>query len=145
MKLTIRRIGNSFGAIIPREALDRWRVGEGDMVEIDESGIRPARSGLSKTELNELRLERAMQVVRCFAPREIRAKGLANLHRWKRSGSWGPAYGEWDEILRDDDDGRLFAAMLGRDEDSVRLRQSAPYVGLLPESLVREMNEKVAS
>lgn len=145
MRLTIRRVGNSLGAIIPKEALDRWGVGDGDVVEIDEGGIGPARRGISKAELNELRLERAMQVVRRFTPREIRAKALANLHRWKRSGSWGSAYDEWEKILRDSDDGRLFAAMLGRDEDSFRLRQSAPYVGLLPESLVREMNEKVSS
>ncbi|HEX4780160.1 MAG TPA: hypothetical protein VH301_05365 [Usitatibacter sp.] len=145
MKLTIRRIGNSLGAIIPRAALDQWGVREGDELELDAGRIGPARSRLSKADLNELRLERALAVIRLFSPREIRAKGLANLHRWKRAGSWGPAYDEWERILEDPDDGRLFAAMLGRDEDAVRLRQSPPYVGLLPEALVREMNEKVPS
>lgn len=145
MKLTIRRIGNSLGAIIPRGVLERLGLGEGDLLEVDERSLGAVRSGLSKPDLDQLRLERALAIVRHFTPGEIRAKGLANLHRWKRAGSWGRAYDEWEDILRDSDDGRLFAAMLGRDEDSVRLRQSAPYVGLLPEELVREMNEKAAA
>ena len=131
MKLTIRRIGNSLGAIIPKATLDGWGVGEGDELELREDGITPIGGGPSKSDLNELRLQRALAVVRDFTPREIRAKGLANLHRWKANGAWAKAYDEWTRILKDPDDGRLFAAMLGRDENAVRLRQSAPYVGLL--------------
>ena len=145
MKLTIRRIGNSLGAIIPKSALDGWGVGEGDELHVDDAAIARARKALSKADLNELRWERALAVVRQFTPREIRAKGLANLHEWKRAGAWSRAYAEWEEILRDPDDGPLFAAMLGRGEDYVRLRQSAPYVGLLPESSVRRMNEEASS
>jgi len=144
MRLTVRRIGNSLGVIIPKEVLGRWGVHEGEALELGEGGIGPARAGLSKADLDELRLERSLEIVRRFTPREIRAKGLANLHRWKAQGSWGKVYDEWEEILRDPDDGRLYAAMLGRDERSVRLRQSIPYVGLLPQELVREMNAKVA-
>ena len=145
MKLTIRKIGNSLGVIIPKTTLDRWGVGEGGELELKEDRIAPVVEGLSKSDLNELRLERALAVVRAFSPREIRAKGLANLHRWRANGAWASAYDEWEEILRDPDDGRLFAAMLGRDENSVRLRQSAPYVGLLPDALVRAMNEEIAA
>jgi len=43
----------------------------------------------------------------------------------------GPVYSEWQTLLDDTNDGALFAAMLGRDEHSNRLRQSPPYVGLL--------------
>jgi antitoxin component of MazEF toxin-antitoxin module len=144
MRLTVRRIGNSLGVIIPKDVLERWNVREGEALELGEAGITPAREGLSKADLDELRLERSLEIVRRFTPREIRAKGLANLHRWKAQGSWGKVYDEWEEILRDRDDGRLYAAMLGRDERSVRLRQSIPYVGLLPQEVVREMNAKVA-
>ena len=35
-------------------------------------------------------------------------------------------------------------AMLGRDENAVRLRQSAPFVGLLPKEQVRKLNEEAA-
>ena len=80
-----------------------------------------------------------------FTPRRIRAQSLANLHRWKKAGSWISAYDEWKAILESDDDGELFAAMLGRDERSNRLRQSAPYVGLLPADVVRQLNEEASA
>jgi hypothetical protein len=102
------------------------------------------RAGFTKSDLDALRLERAFEIIRRFTPQEIRAKGLANLLRWKSNGTWCSAYDEWEAILEDPDDGRLFAAMLGRDEDSVRLRQSAPYVGLLSPDVVRAMNKKIA-
>lgn len=144
MDLTLRRVGNSLGIIIPRPLLERWGLGEGDAMEAGESGITPPRGATSKSDLDDLRLERALEIVRRFSPRQIRAKSLANLHRWRGIGSWGKVYDQWLEIVRDPDDGRLYSAMLGRDEDAVRLRQSAPYVGLLPADVVRAMNEKVA-
>jgi antitoxin component of MazEF toxin-antitoxin module len=145
MKLRIRKIGNSLGVIIPKSALDKWGLAEGGELDLKEDRIVPVGRGFTKSDLDELRLERALAIVRLFTPREIRAKGLANLHRWKAGGTWNAAYEEWKGILADPDDGRLFAAMLGRDQDSVRLRQSAPYVGLLPQDVVREMNEKIAA
>jgi hypothetical protein len=42
------------------------------------------------------------------------------------------------------DDGELFAVLLGRDERSNRLRQSPPYVGLLPREQVERLNEEAA-
>jgi len=104
----------------------------------------PLRAGFTKFDLDALRLERAFEIVRRFTPQEIRAKSLANLYRWKSNGAWCGAYDEWQAILEDPDDGPLFAAMLGRDEDSVRLRQSAPYVGLLSPEIVKEMNGRIA-
>ena len=43
MKLTIRRIGNSLGVIVPKTALEIWGIGEGDTLELTERGI-----GISK-------------------------------------------------------------------------------------------------
>lgn len=143
MQTRIRRIGNSLGIIIPRTLLERWDLGEGDVLEAGEHGIAPRRE-TRKADLDELRLARAHEVVRRFSAREIRAKSLANLHHWRSIGSWGPVYDEWLAIVSDADDGRLYAAMLGRDENATRLRQSPPYVGLLPPEVVRAMNEKVA-
>ena len=100
--------------------------------------------GFSHRELDELRRSLAVAVVERHTPREIRAQILANLYRWKQAGVWGPAYEEWRAIASDDDDGRLFAAMLGRDAEAVRMRQSAPFVGLLPKEEVRRLNEKAA-
>jgi len=40
--LKVRRIGNSLGAILPNEVLQRLRVGEGDELFVieDETGVR---------------------------------------------------------------------------------------------------------
>lgn len=146
MKLTLRRVGNSLGVILPKAVLRTWGLEEGDTLELTESGIRPAsRAGFSQQDLDELKRELALAVVRRFTPREIRAQSLANLHRWKRQGVWVSAYDEWWELIERGDDGELYAAMLGRDEWANRLRQSPPYVGLLPREEVRKLNEKAAA
>jgi len=146
MKLTLRRIGNSLGVLLPKAALRTWGLEEGDTLELTENGIRPSsRAGFSQQTLDELKRDLALAVVRRFTPREIRAQSLANLHRWKRQGMWVSAYDEWRELIDRDDDGELYAAMLGRDERANRLRQSPPYVGLLPREEVRKLNEKAAA
>jgi len=145
VKVAVRRIGNSLGVLLPKATLDAWGVGEGDALHLTEHGLRPAgRGGFMHHELDELRRTMALEVVRRFTPREIRAQILANLHRWRRQGVWGAAYKEWQDIAEGLDDGELFAAMLGRDENAVRLRQSAPFVGLLPKEQVRKLNEEAA-
>lgn len=145
MKIRVRRIGNSLGVLIPKVTLESWGVAEGDELELGPQSIRPrARGGFSYQTLDELRRSIALAVVRRHTSKEIRAQILANLHRWKDRDVWGPAYDEWRNIATDGDDGRLFAAMLGRDEDAIRLRQSAPFVGLLPKEEVRRLNEEAA-
>jgi len=146
MKLTLRRIGNSLGVILPKAVLQSWGLEEGDTLVLTESGIRPSsRAGFSQQTLDELKRELALAVVRRFTPLEIRAQSLANLHRWKRQGMWVSAYDEWRELIERGEDGELYAAMLGRDERANRLRQSPPYVGLLPREEVRKLNEKAAA
>jgi antitoxin component of MazEF toxin-antitoxin module len=146
VKVPLRRIGNSLGVILPRATLEAWGVGEGDALELTEQGLRPpVRGGFSHQELDELRLALSLAVVRSHTPREIRAQILANLHRWERQGTWVSAYDEWRRIAQSEDDGVLFAAMLGRDEDAVRLRQSMPYVGLLSQAEVRALHEKAGA
>jgi antitoxin component of MazEF toxin-antitoxin module len=146
MKLAIRRIGNSFGVIVPKAVLEGWGVGEGDQLELTDRGIRPAaRAGFAHDTLDELKRFIALAVVRSFTPRQIRAQILANLYRWKSQGMWVSAYDEWRELAQQDDDGALFAAMLGRDENAVRLRQSMPFVGLLSQEEVRRLHEEAAA
>ena len=48
-------------------------------------------------------------------------------------------------IARRGDDGELFAAMLGHDDTATRLRESMPFVGLLPQSEVRRLHEEAAA
>jgi antitoxin component of MazEF toxin-antitoxin module len=143
MKVAVRRIGNSLGVIVPKPVLESWGVGEGDELELTARGIHPvARRGLSHEALDELKRSIALAVVRQFTPREIRAQILANLHRWRRQGAWVSAYDEWQDIVARGDDGELFAAMLGRDDNAVRLRQSMPFVGLLSQADVRRLHEE---
>lgn len=146
MKLVLRRIGNSLGIIIPKALLATWGLGEGDHLALTGGSIHAAaRSGFSHDALDELKRSIALAVVRRFTPREIRAQILANLHRWQSQGVWVSAYDEWRQIAQADDDGALFATMLGRDERAVRLRQSMPFVGLLSQDEVRKLHEEAAA
>jgi antitoxin component of MazEF toxin-antitoxin module len=143
VKLRIRRIGNSFGVIIPKATLDAWGVGEGNSLELSGDRIRPLRQSVPAHEvLHELKRKLAVAVVERFATNFIRRHGLACLRRWKERGTWVSAYDEWKSILESNDDGELYLAMLGRDERSNRLRQSPPYVGLVPRDEVRRLNEE---
>ena len=142
----IRRIGNSLGIILPKASLARWNVGEGGYLELTDRAIRPLSRRLSAHEiLDEHKRKLAAAVAARFPSALIRAQSLANLHRWKQNGAWVSAYDEWQRILEHGSDGELFTAMLGRDEQSTRLRQSAPYVGLLPREEVRRLNEEAAA
>lgn len=145
MKVAIRRIGNSLGVIVPKSVLEAWGAGEGDQLEVTARGIRPAgRRGLTHQALDELKRSIALAVVRQFTPNEIRAQILGNLHRWRRQGAWVSAYDEWQDIAERGDDGELFAAMLGRDDNAIRLRQSMAFVGLLSQEEVRRLHEEAA-
>ena len=145
MKIAIRRIGNSFGIILPKPTLDAWGVGEGDQLELTERDIRPARrGGFSHHELDEHKRRLAAAVASGFTAKHIRAHSLGNLHRWKARGTWGPAYDEWKHLLESADDGEMFAVLLGRDERANRLRQSPPYVGMLSREEVARLNEEAA-
>lgn len=146
MKLVLRRIGNSLGIIVPRATLADWKLAEGDHLELTPTAIRPpSGAGLSHEALDELKRSISLAVVKNFTPSQIRAQILANLHRWKAQGAWVTAYDEWQGIALSGDDGRLFATMLGRDAEAVRLRQSMPYVGLLSRSEVRQLHEQAAA
>ena len=143
MKLTLRRIGNSLGVIIPKDALVGLGLGEGDILELRLGGIRPAnRARRGNQELDNLKRAISLAVVRQFSPREIRAQILANLSRWRRQDLWISAYDEWRELAQANDDGDLFAAMIGRDEEAVRMRQSMPYAGLLSPREVKALNDE---
>jgi antitoxin component of MazEF toxin-antitoxin module len=146
MQLQIRRVGNSLGVILPKSVLTEWGVGEGDALELTQGGIAPsARGGRSHLMLDELKRLLSLAVIRHFSPQEIRAQSIANLYRWKRQGTWVSAYDHWTEILQRGSDGELFNAMLGRNDNSNRLRQSMPYVGLLSQEQVKEIYEEAGA
>ena len=143
MKAVIRRVGNSLGVLLPKSLLEAWGVAEGDFLDLSERGLQPRRQRPSAQErLDELKRLLAVAVARDFPPQQIRAQSLANLYRWKQQGTWVSAYDEWLQILESGSDGALFAAMLGRDQNSNRLRQSLPFVGLLSPEKVKVIYEE---
>ncbi len=108
--------------------------------------LHPSRKGgLSPRKLDELKRSIALAVVRDFAPAQIRAQILANLYRWRKQGAWVSAYDEWHDIAMRGDDGELVAMMLGPDDTATRLRNSMPFVGLLPQSEVRRLREEASA
>jgi hypothetical protein len=146
MKLVVRRVGNSLGVIVPKSSLDAWGVGEGDHLELTDRGIEPEKSpGLSHQALDELKRSIGLAVLGHFTLPQIRAQMLANLHRWQAQGAWVSAYDEWRALAQQPDDGALYAAILGRDDNAVRLRQSLPYVGLLSQAEVAKLHEEAAA
>ncbi len=146
MRSVVRKVGNSLGVLIPIEIARRWGVGYGDFLEIDENGIRPSRtSENAQTRLDNLKREISIRVLGSYDFPEIRAKALANLARWQANGVKGNAYEKWTNILRSKDDLALIQAMVGKSEESNRLRQSMPYTGMLPQDEVRRLREKATS
>lgn len=145
MRIAVRKIGNSLGVIIPKGFLDAWGVVEGETLEAGPHGIWPRRRApAGHAALDELKRAISIEVVSRHSPAEIRGKSLTNLRRWKAAGAWCSAYDEWRDILERADDGRLYAAMIGTDAASNRLRQSLPYVGMLPRDVVEKLREKAS-
>lgn len=66
------------------------------------------------------------------APADVIRFGLANLKRWKQSGVDCDDFRIWEEILRFVPQ-RLPDILSGSSEEAVRLRQSSPFAGLIPE------------
>jgi len=144
VKLKIRRIGNSLGILLPKEALLGWGLGEGDNLELGLKDIRPVRrTPRRKDELDAVNRSVSLAVIRQFSAREIRAQIRASLRQRRQQYDWDNACDEWESLARGKDDGALFAAMLGRDERAISRRQYLPYIELLSAAEVRALREGV--
>lgn len=96
-----------------------------------ETSIQNAQSVL-----DEMKLRLSIEALSRFPLDDIRRKSIANLQRWKNNGVWCDAYEEWLAIMSNGDDCDVVLVMTGRDDRGNRLRQSLPYVGLLPKEEV---------
>jgi len=140
MKLKIRRVGNSLGVLLPKDALLAWGLGEGDSLELSLNTIRPvARAPRRPNELDAVSRAIGLAVIRQFTAREIRAQIRATLSARRRQADWDESCDSWQLLARGKDDGALYAAMLGRDETSIGLRHNLPYADLLPAAQLREI------
>ena len=96
----------------------------------------PSRA-INKQEVQDRRkLAMARLIVEKFTVSDIRKRSLENIARWQKKGVWVSAFEEWRELLTSGADPQLLAVMTGLDENSNRLRQSAPYAGLLTQAEV---------
>lgn len=84
-----------------------------------------------QTLLDEKKLASAKRVLQLCTFDQIRLKSLANIERWKSQGTWVSAFDEWRLLMVQGTDQDIAAVMTGDDERCNRLRQSAPYVGLV--------------
>ena len=105
--------------------------------------LQPARN--LHDVLDSIKHKISCEVLATFPLHEIKAHSKANIQRWRANEAGDPVYDEWLEIIDDPDDTKLIAAMVGLSENSNRLRQSFPYVGLLPKSVVRKFNEEISA
>ena len=66
-------------------------------------------------------------------PDDVSRCGLENLERWQQRGLECDDFRIWEEILRFVPQ-RLPEILNGSSEEAVRLRQSSPFAGLIPEA-----------
>lgn len=85
---------------------------------------------------DQRKLRMATLIVERFPLDMIRSRSLENLDRWIKNGVWVSAFDEWRHLLTHGNDAQVIAVMTGLDQNSNRLRQSAPYAGLLTQSEV---------
>ena len=66
---------------------------------------------------------------------------LQNLKRWKaaRNGELAPSLLEWETILSSEPRHKIMAILVGTDENSMRLRSSSPFTGILTHEERREI------
>lgn len=95
---------------------------------MNEDGLRVVELPNDPARLDELMLRIAAAVVAEFPLEQIRARSIQNLERWRTAGTWGSAYDEWLALMREAPDAELLAAMLGRDDNSNRLRSRRPLL-----------------
>lgn len=81
--------------------------------------------------LDRKKLAMARLIAEKFKLSDIRQTSLGNIERWQTNGVWVSAFEEWRQLLTNGTDQQLLAVLTGQDENSNRLRQSAPYAGLL--------------
>lgn len=111
----------------------------GDDLDLTEHGIAVPQTAHAQARLDEVKHLISAAIVARFTPERIRQKSAENLRRWKASGAWCSAYDEWTALIETGSDAELLVAMLGHDDHANRLRQSMPYVGLLPQDEVRRI------
>ena len=91
-----------------------------------------AKIGAGAVDLDALKRALATAIVDSFPMDTIRQYSLANIERWNSQGVQSTIYEEWKMILLAETNEELRATITVESDRSVRLRQSPPFIGLLP-------------
>lgn len=95
--------------------------------------------------IDEFKRIAAIAVLEAADLSQIRAKSLKNLSRWNAAGVWVSAHDEWRRLMTTGSDAEIVYAMTSTDQESNRLRQSPPYVGLIDEPTRKSLWEQIVS
>lgn len=96
----------------------------------------PAAS-INKQDVQDRRkLNMALRITEKFPLSVIRQRSLDNMDRWQSNGVWVSAFEQWRKLMTEGSDDQVLAVMTGKDQTANRLRQSAPYAGLLTQAEV---------
>jgi hypothetical protein len=88
-------------------------------------------------------LAAAKLILERFSVPVIRHMSIANLDRWKSKDSWCSAFDEWRFLMIAGSDKQIIEVMTGEDENSIRLRSSAPYTGMLDQAVVHQLKKEI--
>lgn len=89
--------------------------------------------------LDDFKRRAALAVLERVDLATLRQVSLDNLTRWKAIGAWCSAYDEWVELLTTGSEDAIRHTMSAHCENANRLRQSAPYAGILDEPTRAEL------
>jgi prevent-host-death family protein len=113
---------------------------------VEDADSTPAPSHQNAQDaLDAVKHRHSCAVLAAFPLSDIKRRSMENIERWRAHGVTGGAYDEWAALIQGSDDLAMIRAMVGLDEKSNQLRQSPPYVGMLPKSVVEELHEKFPS
>ena len=120
------------------------RLGQRVRREVTIGGVtvqlgKPSRMPNKQDLQDSRKLNMARLITEKFTMPVIRHRSLENMARWQKNGVWVSAFEEWRALLTSGTDQQVLDVMTGRDEKSNRLRQSAPYAGLLTQAEVEAM------
>lgn len=93
---------------------------------------RQHRDAHARRDDEKLRLHHAVARLLLRDPERVLAIARDNLRRWRLDDADAPYYEEWDEILRTRGVHELAEFIVADSEDARRLRQSTPFVGVVP-------------
>lgn len=145
--VTAKEAKNRLGEVLrqsQRSPVEITHHGKPFAYMVSRHDFHSASGAFTQEQLDRLKHLIACELVAQFSIDEIRVRSLENLDRWETSGLTGQVYDEWRRIMKTGSDRQVLSAMIGTSEESNRLRQSPPYVGMLERGAVESLREKVA-